>query len=91
MHHGSVEQVGDRGQPDVRMRTHVMVHARRHRHRPEVIEKDERAATPLARRGQQPADHEATTQVFVLSRQLLLYCHGISPLNRPFNDFFEAN
>ena len=46
------EQIGDRGEPDVRVRAHVhRRNARRESHRPDVIEEDERPDHVPARKG----------------------------------------
>ena len=53
------DQVGHRGEPDVRMRPHVDALAEQELRRPHLIEKDERPDHLPARRGQRPAHFEA--------------------------------
>ena len=53
------DQVGHRGEPDVRMRPHVDALAEQELRRPHLIEKDERPDHLPARRWQRPAHFEA--------------------------------
>jgi hypothetical protein len=63
VHDAAVEQVGDGGKPDVRMRTHVHALAGDELHRPEVIEEDEGTDhLPLAVR-QCAAHREAVAEI----------------------------
>ncbi len=62
VHDLALEQIGDRGQPDMRMRTHIGALPGRHRHRAHVIEEDERA-DGLSRGGRQQAAHGEIAQV----------------------------
>jgi len=63
VHDRAVEQIGDGGKPDMRMRAHVHALAGHELHRPEMIEKDERADhLPLAVR-QRPAHLESIAEI----------------------------
>src|SRR6185437_1074819 len=55
----ALEEIGDRGKPDVRMRPHIDAVPRRKCGRPHVIEEDERADQLARRCGQHAADGEA--------------------------------
>ncbi len=75
MHHRALEQVGHRGQSAVRMRAHIVVHARLLGDRAEVIEEHEGTDAAPLRCRQQAADREAAAQVLGLSLQLLCHRH----------------
>jgi hypothetical protein len=53
------EQIGDRGEPDVRVRAHVDALAEQELRGPHLVEEDERPDHLAARRGQGPAHLEA--------------------------------
>ena len=54
----AVKQIGDRGEPDVRMRTHIHAVARCHLHGPEMVQEDERPDAAFGAGGQEPAHNE---------------------------------
>ena len=63
MHDAAVEQIGDGGEPDMRMRAHVHALAGDELHRPELVEEDE-GADHLALAVRQRAAHlEAVAEV----------------------------
>jgi len=76
MHDSTFEQVGERGQADVRMRAHVVVRAGLDRDRAEVVEEHERPDRALRGLRQQAADGEAAAQVTGLRRESSQLGHG---------------
>ena len=75
MHHRALEQIGDRGQPDVRMRPHVVLVARRLGGRAEVVEEDEGPHGTALRGRQQAPDLEATAEVLVVGLEHEQFVH----------------
>ena len=63
MHDLAVEQVGDGGEPDVRMRPHVEAVAGAELGRAEMIEEHERPDHARLHRGQRAAHREAVAEV----------------------------
>ena len=70
------EQVRDGREPDVRMGPYVHALAGRQRHRPEVIEEDERADGLAAVGGQHPPDGERAEVADVGAEQFGCRRHG---------------
>ncbi len=70
MHHRALEQVGDRGQADVRMRPHVVVVAGLHGHRAEMVEEDERPDAAPAEVRQQPPHPEAAAEILLAAHEI---------------------
>ena len=63
VHDAAVEQIGDGGKPDMRMRPHVHALAGEKLHRPEMIEEDKRPDhLPLAMRQRAP-NHKAIAEI----------------------------
>ena len=75
MHDRALEQVGQRGQADVRMRANIVVRARGDIERAEMVEEHERADRAAVRRGQQAAHHEAAAEVAGGRRESLQLGH----------------
>jgi len=73
------EQVGERRQPDVRMRADVVVLVGGDVDRPEVVEEDEGADRTAVGGRQQPAHHEAAAEVFRMRHESLQLRHGAAP------------
>ncbi len=65
--HRPFEQIGDRGQADVGMGPHVVVGARRHVHRAEMVEEDERAHGLLDGGRQETPHHQAAAQILLVA------------------------
>ena len=63
MHDLAVEQVADRGKPDMRMGPHVQPLAAAEFGRAEMVEEDEGPDHARAGRGQRAADREAVAEV----------------------------
>ena len=63
MHDLAVEQIGDGGKPDMRMRPHVEPVAGAELGRPEMIEENERPDHARARRRQCAAHREAVAEI----------------------------
>ena len=76
MLHRAFEQVGHGGQPDVRVRPHVVVVLRPGDDRTEVVEEQE-GPDRLARRGGQQAAHpKAAAQILLVRLQAQTIGHG---------------
>jgi len=60
---GALEQVADRGQPDVRVRPHVQPLARRELHRSELVEEHERPDGAPCGARQRAVDEEAVAEI----------------------------
>jgi len=60
---GTLEEVGDRGQPDVRVRTDIGVGLGRQRDRAEVVEEDEGTDRAARRHGQRTTHLQPASQV----------------------------
>jgi len=76
MHDCALEQVGERGQADVRMRPYVVIRAGLHGDRAEVVEEHERADGALRGLRQKAANGEAAAQVAGLRRESSQLGHG---------------
>ena len=76
MQDGAVEQVGHRGQPDVRVRPHLMVGSGLHLKRPEIVEEHKRPDRLPTSRRQQAADQKTAAQVFFVSGQFEVDAQG---------------
>ena len=63
MHDLSLEEIGHRGEPDVRVRTHVEPFSGLERDRTHLVEEHERADGALLRRWQRTAHLEAVAEV----------------------------
>ena len=63
MHDLAVEQIGDGGEPDMRMRPHVEAVAGREHRRPEMIEEHERPDHARLRRRQRAPHREAVAEI----------------------------
>jgi hypothetical protein len=63
MHHLAFQQIGQRRQADVRVRTHILALAAAEHRRSKMIEEDEGANHPPLRRRQRAANLEAVTKV----------------------------
>ena len=63
VHDLAVEQIGDGGEPDMRMRPHVEPVAGAELGRPEMVEEDERPDHARARRRQRAAHREAVAEI----------------------------
>ena len=63
MHDLAVEQIGDGGEPDMRMRAHVEAVAGLEHGRPEMIEEHERADHARLRRRQRAPHREAVAEI----------------------------
>src|SRR5882757_830939 len=75
VNHLAFEQVGQRGQADMRMRTHVLsLPGTKHR-RSEVVEEDERTDHPALRRRQRATNLEAVAQISNRRKDHLLHHH----------------
>ena len=69
VHHRALEQIGHRGQADMRMRAHVDLRFRLDRNRAEMIEEHERPHRPALQRRQHAAHHEAAAQILHVALQ----------------------
>jgi hypothetical protein len=72
VHHRAIEQVGDRREPDVRVRPDVVVDAGQFLGGAEVVEEDEGADAALPRVRQEPPHQEAAAEVLLVPVELLL-------------------
>ena len=63
VHDLAVEQIGDGGEPDMRMRPHVEPVAGAEFRRPEMVEEDERPDHARARRGQRAPHRKAVAEI----------------------------
>ena len=85
MHDLAGEQIGDRGEPDVRVRAHVdgLRDTRREGHRADVVEEDERADHVPARERQHAPDFEAAEVAAALVDDIHAR-HAYMGTRRPF-------
>src|SRR5258708_37268889 len=70
MHYRPVEQVGYRGQTNVRVRSDIDVHAGLKFHRTEMIKKHEGSHRATCQGGQQSRNAKAAAEIFLVSTNL---------------------
>ncbi len=78
MHDGAFEEIGERCQADVRMRSHIVVRAGLDVDRAEVVEEDERADGAAVGLRQQAAHREAAAEIAGLRGERLQSGHAFS-------------
>src|SRR5665213_1045267 len=87
VHHRALEQISERGQADMRMRSHVGIHAGYEVDRSEMIQEHEWADCAARHGGKQTAHAQSATQIFVVAgkfEQHVRYPH--SPMSSvPFD------